>query len=83
MDTPVTVQHALEVVRSAAPSPGGERVALEDAVGRTLSTPVTGGPLPPFDTSAMDGLAVRMSDLEAVPARVPVVEVVHAGDPPP
>lgn len=82
MDSLVSVEDALEVVRSSAPSLGRERCALEDAVGRTLAVAVTGGPLPPFDTSAMDGLAVRLSDLGAMPARLPVAGVIHAGDRP-
>ena len=58
-----------------------ERVALAAALGRTLAEPVASSTaLPPFDTSAMDGFAVRLADLDTLPARLPVARTVHAGD---
>jgi molybdopterin molybdotransferase len=42
-----------------------ERVALLDTAGRVLAEDViAGGPLPPFDHSAMDGYAVATEDLQ-------------------
>jgi molybdopterin molybdotransferase len=56
-----------------------ETVALEDAAGRILAEPAAARvDLPPFDSSAMDGFAVRSAD---TPGRLPVVERIAAGRP--
>lgn len=80
MRTDVSVADALAaVVAGARPLPS-ERVALVEAPGRTLAADVASpGPLPPFDTSARDGYAVRRADLAALPAVVPLAHTVHAG----
>lgn len=83
MNALVTFEHARRTVLTAARVTPPEAVPLAQAAGRTLATPILGGPLPPTDTSAMDGLAVRVADLAERPARLPVVGTVHAGDPPP
>jgi molybdopterin molybdotransferase len=71
--------HALILAR-VRPLPG-EPVALADAAGRVLAEPaVSSVDLPPFDSSAMDGFALRAGD---VPARLPVVARVAAGRPAP
>ena len=61
-----------------------ERVSLEHALGRVLSTavisPIT---LPPWDNSAMDGYAVRSASVAGAsreaPVRLPVRETIAAG----
>lgn len=56
-----------------------EQVPLEQAAGRVLAEPARARvDLPPFDSSAMDGFAVRSED---VPGRLPVVARVPAGRP--
>jgi molybdopterin molybdotransferase len=56
-----------------------EQVALERAAGRVLAEPaVARVDLPPFDSSAMDGFALRSAD---TPGRLPVVERIAAGGP--
>jgi molybdopterin molybdotransferase len=56
-----------------------ERVPLDDAVGRVLAEPALAQvDLPPFDSSAMDGFAVRSAD---TPGRLPVGERIAAGRP--
>ena len=58
-----------------------ERVLLEQAAGRVLAEPATAQvDLPPFDSSAMDGFAVRS---ENTPGRLPVVARIAAGRPAP
>jgi molybdopterin molybdotransferase len=58
-----------------------ERVPLEAAAGRVLAEPATAAvDLPPFDSSAMDGFAVRSAD---TPGRVPIVARIPAGRPAP
>lgn len=56
-------------VRPLAP----ERVALRDALGRVLATPVTAPlTLPAWDNSAMDGYAVRSMDIAGATPDAPV-----------
>jgi molybdopterin molybdotransferase len=58
-----------------------ETVGLEEAVGRVLAEDaVARTDLPPFDSSAMDGFAVRSGD---TPGRLPVVARIAAGRPAP
>jgi molybdopterin molybdotransferase len=81
---PVTVPEAsAQILADIRPLPV-ERVPLLDALGRVLATPVTAPlTLPPWDNSAMDGYAVRSSDVAAASAEHPVVlrvlELVAAG----
>jgi len=61
-----------------------ERVALLDALGRVLAEPVRAPmTLPAWDNSAMDGYAVRGSDIDGAtkdrPVRLRVLETVAAG----
>lgn len=62
-------------------------VPVREAVGRILATDVVAAvTMPPFDNAAMDGYAVRGSDLQgasdASPVHLRVLRVVHAGAPP-
>ncbi len=60
----LTYDEALARVLADAPYAGDERVAFTDAVGRVLADDVRArAPQPAFDYSAMDGYAVRASDL--------------------
>jgi molybdopterin molybdotransferase len=58
-----------------------EQVGLRDALGRVLARDIVAGlALPPFDTSAVDGFAVRHGDLvAAAETRLAVVDRVTAG----
>ena len=59
------------------------QVRLDEAVGLALAEDVVAPEsVPSFVSSAMDGYAVRSVDLAAVPARLRVVGVTMAGDPP-
>jgi len=59
---------------------GAERVGLLDAAGRMLASDVVARlTQPPFDASAMDGYAVRASDVGQLPARLRVVGEAAAG----
>ena len=67
----------------AEPVAETETLPLAAAVGRVLAEPaITPLPLPPFANSAMDGYALRISDLAGDrPWRLPVAGRVAAGDP--
>ncbi|MGA0531552.1 gephyrin-like molybdotransferase Glp [Hansschlegelia sp. KR7-227] len=57
-----------------------ERVALREALGRTLANPLSAlRTQPPWDCSAMDGYAVRASDVGRAPARLTVIGEAAAG----
>ena len=80
MDTFIPFEEARRRVLAAARPAPPEPVALADALGRTLAADVVAtADLPPFDTSSMDGFAVRAADVAAVPATLPVAATVHAG----
>lgn len=65
---------ALLRILDSASSLNVEEVALDDAMGRALAEDVTApGTLPPWDSSAMDGYAVRGADVEGATEEHPVV----------
>ena len=69
------------VLADAKPLPG-EDVALDDALGRVLTDDlVARRTQPPAAVSAMDGYAVRASDVVQVPATLKVIGEVAAGHP--
>jgi molybdopterin molybdotransferase len=71
--------HLARVLDDLAPLSAAD-VPLLDALGLTLEADVTSGvSLPRFDNSAMDGYAVRTSDLRSVPVTLPVVGAIGAG----
>jgi molybdopterin molybdotransferase len=57
-----------------------ETVAVTDALGRVLAAPQTSAlTVPPLDNSAMDGYAVRTTDVAAAGVRLPVSQRILAG----
>jgi molybdopterin molybdotransferase len=77
---------ARRIVLGAVVPLGGEQVELAAALGRALTEDVAAGePVPAFDSSAMDGFAVRAEDLTrasaASPALLSVVDESRAGAP--
>ena len=61
-----------------------ERVPVDASLGRALAEDVTSPrALPPFDSSQMDGYALRAADAAAPGARLRVAFEVFAGSPPP
>jgi molybdopterin molybdotransferase len=58
-----------------------ESVELERSLGRVLAEDVRANrDQPPYDVSAMDGYALRSSDLANIPATLEVIEDIKAGD---
>ncbi|GAA2725100.1 molybdotransferase-like divisome protein Glp [Actinocorallia aurantiaca] len=73
-------EHLAEIISRLTPL-DPVRPPLLEAAGTVLAEPVTAPvDLPPFDNSAMDGYAVRAADLETLPAVLPVMGDVPAGD---
>ena len=81
----LTYAEALNAVLRATPLPRQvEDVPLAEAAGRVLARSVRSDvDVPPFDKAAMDGFAVRASDLVELPARLPLAGAVAAGQQPP
>jgi molybdopterin molybdotransferase len=75
----LTLDEALRLVLDRVRPLPSERVPLADAAGRFLAEPgLAVVDLPPFDSSAMDGFAVRAAD---TPGRLPVAFRIAAGRP--
>jgi molybdopterin molybdotransferase len=78
----IPVAEAQRIVLEHAKRLDAERVPIERAAGRVLAEPVSAlVDLPPFASSAMDGFALRTSDVADPPIRLPVVARIAAGSP--
>jgi molybdopterin molybdotransferase len=78
---PLTKHEALELLLAQArPLTDTESIPTEEGLGRVLADPVVSAvDVPGWDNSAMDGYAVRIADLAAVPARLRVAQRIPAG----
>src|SRR2546430_9919998 len=77
----VTIEQAQSLVLERVGRLPLESVAVADASGRVLAEPgLAAVDLPPFDSSAMDGFALRVAD---TPGRLPVSIRIAAGSPAP
>jgi molybdopterin molybdotransferase len=78
----ISVAEALAIIARNTVPGGEERIALPEALGRVVARDVLSDTdWPPFETSAMDGYAVRMADVS--PPGAPLLEraaAVAAGD---
>ena len=74
------VEQALARILDGVAPLGPETVGLREARGRVLAEPIAATlTQPPFDSSAMDGYAVRAADVARVPITLPVVGESQAG----
>jgi molybdopterin molybdotransferase len=74
----VTIDQALELIYKHTPIKSTKYLPLEQALGYILAEEITAShSLPPFDNSAMDGYAVKVSDASKC---VEVKESIFAGD---
>ncbi len=79
----IEFSEALERVLQAVTPLAAESVPLEEAAGRVLAEDVRADvSVPGFDTTAMDGWAVRAADVRDVPALLPRAGVAGAGSVP-
>src|SRR4051812_6017077 len=75
----LSVDEAQKLILERVEPLGAETVLLEGAFGRVLAEAATATvDLPPFDSSAMDGFALRAQD---TPGRLPVAFRIAAGSP--
>ena len=76
----ISVAEAIQIVRAQTRTLSSELVALENARGRFLAQDIVAdSDLPPFDRSQMDGYALRVNDVESVPAKLRIVGESAAG----
>jgi molybdopterin molybdotransferase len=83
---PIEVEQARAIVLATAAALDAEQVALAEALGRVLAEDVASvAPVPGFDSSAMDGFALRSGDVVGAdtgrPAALSVVGESRAGRP--
>jgi molybdopterin molybdotransferase len=70
----ITFDEAVRLIVEIAKPLGKERVAIAEARGRTLATPLAARmSAPRSDVSAMDGYAVKEADLGSFPVRLEIV----------
>lgn len=82
MADPVTVSEAVDHLVRARPHMPGETLPLDACLGRILHEAVIARTtLPPADVSAMDGYAVRFSDVQQAGAVLTVIGEAPAGKP--
>ncbi|MDX1578226.1 MAG: molybdopterin molybdotransferase MoeA [Gemmatimonadota bacterium] len=80
----VSWEEARARILASVATPGQERVPIDDALGRALAHPLD-SPVahPPWDNSAMDGFAVRASEVAGAssdrPVTLPVSDDIPAG----
>lgn len=82
----ITVDEAIQQIRSHVPLLPSEEISIQDALGRVVSEDITAiSPSPSFTNSAMDGFAVRWEDVqhtsEDTPAVLKIVGEAQAGIP--
>ena len=78
----VPAGQALEIVLEGAGPGGTERVPVAEAAFRVLADDLASlRTQPPFDASAMDGYAVRHSDIAELPANLQIIGQSAAGHP--
>jgi molybdopterin molybdotransferase len=78
----LSVAQALDHVLAHAAALPADEVAIDEALGRVLAYDLKARRTqPPADVSAMDGYAVRATDVAAAPARLKVIGEVAAGRP--
>ena len=76
----LSVDEARHRIVDSLPPLGGETVSLSEALGRVLAGDVAARlTQPPVAMSAMDGYAVRASDVDAVPVTLSVIGEAAAG----
>jgi molybdopterin molybdotransferase len=77
----LSVDEALaQLLAGAQPVTEVEQVPTLEAAGRVLARPQTSAmDVPPMDNSAMDGYAIRLSDLDSSEARLKVAQRIPAG----
>lgn len=76
----ITFEQALEAVLKNTKALAAESIFVEDCVGRVLREDVVSSlEMPPFDKAAMDGYAVKASDVSRTPCILKCIGCIEAG----
>ena len=76
----ISVDEAESIIAAHVRTMSAEFVSLDSSYGRTLSGSILSEhDIPPFDNSAMDGFAVRASEVDTVPVELSVSQEIRAG----
>ncbi len=76
----ITYEQALVAILKKTSSLGTEKVPIKDSVGRVLKEDIVSSlEMPPFDKAAVDGYAVRTSDVLQAPCILECVGFIEAG----
>ena len=76
----ISINEALEIIKSKTSPRESERISLFQAIGRVLAEDIFADmDLPPFDRSQMDGFAVRSKDLKKNPVDLKLIGESVAG----
>ena len=79
----LSVAAAQRLVLESVTAFGAEQVRLDQSLGRVLAEEVRANrDQPPYDISAMDGYALRSTDLAIIPTILETIEDIKAGDMP-
>ncbi|MBI3734927.1 molybdopterin molybdotransferase MoeA [Candidatus Sumerlaeota bacterium] len=77
----ISVSEGLDLLLAAVRPIGAELYPLRELSGRVLAESISAShDSPPFDTSAMDGFAVRADDLASAPVTLPIQSESNAGE---
>ncbi len=80
----ISVEEARRIILEQISTLSVERIPLAEAQGRRLAEAIVSRDnIPPFPNAAMDGYAVRLADVQQVPAALRVIADVGAGQLPP
>jgi len=85
LKTCISVDDAVDIILSNVTPPSAEKICITDALGRTLFNDVIARrEHPPWDNSAMDGYAVRCSDINTAsqnkPVKLKLIGEIQAGN---
>lgn len=76
----ILISEALKIIDRETFSLESEDIDIENSIGRVLAEDVRADmDLPPFDRSQMDGFAIRVEDVEKVPAKLKIIGESVAG----
>lgn len=76
----ISYTEAQSIISSLAHSFGREKLPLDEAVDRVLAEDIFADrDYPPFNRAAMDGFAIRCSDLQAGITEFEIIDVLYAG----
>lgn len=76
----IPIPEAIKIIKRETPCLLSETIELENSIGRVLAEIVKADmDLPPFDRSQMDGFAVRVEDLQHIPAHLRIIGESVAG----